>query len=139
MFEEEGLHQRQGATCPTCHAEMKPEAILCIECGFNTQTGENVMGHVTESERTVLGHTLLDKAQSDMDHDAELQKKLQGAGLPWWVLLLILLAIIGVSILFVIGINTITGDDNASRPADRTVIVSFSAPLDGLAQGQFPW
>ncbi len=109
LFEEEGLKHRQGATCPSCTAEMKPGAILCLACGFNTQTGERHQAYKTEAERTLLGHTLLDKAQVDMEHDQQLQKKLQGAGLPWWVLLLILLAVIGLAVFFVVGVNMITG------------------------------
>lgn len=32
----------RGPLCPNCSSELKPKAILCVECGFNIQTGERV-------------------------------------------------------------------------------------------------
>ncbi len=101
LFEEEGLVQRTGVTCPSCLQEMKPGAILCVQCGYNTRTGEKLQSHKTEAERTMLGHTLLDKAAAEMEHDQKLQSKLQGAGLPWWALLLMLIGIIALAIVMI--------------------------------------
>src|SRR5437879_5178502 len=28
--------------CPSCQARMAPEAVLCLECGFNLKTGEKL-------------------------------------------------------------------------------------------------
>ncbi len=121
LFEEEGLTQRHGATCPNCTREMKPGAILCIECGFNTQTGELLHGHKTEAERAMLGHSLLDKAHHDMASDDELQRKMQSAGLPWWVLLIMLLGLIGLGVMFVMGVNFIKGDPDETGALLQTM------------------
>ena len=121
LFEEEGFTQRQGATCPNCTREMKPGAILCIECGFNTQTGQLMHGHQTEAERAVLGHTLLDKAQNDMASDDELQRKMQSTGLPWWVLLILLLCLIGMAVMFVMGVNFLKGDPDDTAAVLQTL------------------
>jgi DNA-directed RNA polymerase subunit RPC12/RpoP len=32
----------RGALCPNCSAELKPKAVLCVECGFNLESGERV-------------------------------------------------------------------------------------------------
>lgn len=127
LFEEEGMSQRQGATCPNCTKDMKPGAILCLNCGFNTQTGESVKGYQTEAERTLLGHTLLDKAHSDMENEVVLQKKLQGVGMPWWMLLIILMIVTGVAISLVIGVSALTSEDKESslyRPSDFTTLAT---------------
>ncbi|QEG42225.1 hypothetical protein UC8_42590 [Roseimaritima ulvae] len=121
LFEEEGFTQRQGATCPNCTREMKPGAILCIECGFNTQTGEMLAGHQTEAERAILGHSLLDKAQSDMATDDELQRKMQNAGMPWWVLLIMLLCLVGLAVMFVMGVNFIKGDPDEEAAVEQVL------------------
>lgn len=117
LFDEVGLKQRQGATCPNCTSDMKPGAILCIECGYNTQTGEVIAGHQSEAEREMAGEGLLSKAQSDMLTEDELQRKLQSAGLPWWVLLIILIGLVILSVLFVMGVNFIKGDPDEQAAA----------------------
>jgi predicted Zn finger-like uncharacterized protein len=36
------LLPEEGKVCPSCRAAMAPEAVLCIECGFNLKTGQKL-------------------------------------------------------------------------------------------------
>ena len=43
LLDEAGLTaSRTGRRCPQCFSDMVPEAIICIECGFNTETGQRL-------------------------------------------------------------------------------------------------
>ena len=37
--------------CPSCHAAMAPEAILCVQCGFNLRTGAKLEGPKKSSRK----------------------------------------------------------------------------------------
>ena len=41
-YEGEYDEEEEGAECPSCGAEMEEEAIICMECGYNTQTGKKL-------------------------------------------------------------------------------------------------
>lgn len=36
--------------CPACHAELSPEAVICIDCGFNLKTKEKVVAGSSDEE-----------------------------------------------------------------------------------------
>jgi len=48
LSEEEGdeksppLEKPADSACPNCHAEMPPNAVLCVKCGFHTQLGRRL-------------------------------------------------------------------------------------------------
>ena len=44
LFDDVGLKARDTTVprCPSCAAEMAPNAILCIKCGFNTKLGKRM-------------------------------------------------------------------------------------------------
>ena len=44
LFDEVGIAAKQGPSCPKCHAELKPNAIMCVACGLELQTGEHREG-----------------------------------------------------------------------------------------------
>lgn len=91
LFAEEGFGKTVAAACPSCGAEMKAGAVLCTKCGFNKQTGQRLEGHKTAGVDIDHGTLALQKAALDMKKDLDLQDKmLNRAGLPWWVLGLIL-------------------------------------------------
>ena len=39
LLDEAGIGGGAGQRCPKCQAKMPPTAVICTECGFNTQTG----------------------------------------------------------------------------------------------------
>src|SRR5688500_552666 len=48
------LAPEAGKTCPHCQAAMAPNAVLCIECGFNLRTGQK-LETVKKSAKKRLG------------------------------------------------------------------------------------
>jgi hypothetical protein len=49
LLEEFGVKtSKTGVSCPKCGADMQPEAIICVDCGFNTKTGKQI---ATESDK----------------------------------------------------------------------------------------
>jgi len=77
LFDEVGFATGDGPgkRCPECRAEMKPEAIICIDCGYNENLGKRmvVKRPVTSKERA--------KKTSEHD-DAEAAKQKKKGG--WW-------------------------------------------------------
>lgn len=62
----------RGPVCPSCSAEMKRGAILCVNCGYNTETGEKIrrVVQVDESdEMSGMSETekLMVRAEQDID------------------------------------------------------------------------
>lgn len=49
LFDEAGIAPKQGPSCPKCNAELKPNAVLCVSCGFEFQTGEHRQGVKVQS------------------------------------------------------------------------------------------
>jgi hypothetical protein len=43
LLDEAGVEAKsRGRSCPMCAAEMAPTAVICIQCGFNSVTGERL-------------------------------------------------------------------------------------------------
>lgn len=43
LLDEAGVESKsRGRSCPMCAAEMAPTAVICIQCGFNSVTGERL-------------------------------------------------------------------------------------------------
>ena len=78
--------------CPSCNADLQPNAVLCVKCGFNLQIGKKVTSYVKAP--TTSGHDahgvaaadLLTRAARMIDEDAESKKKEFKQGMPWWML-----------------------------------------------------
>ena len=62
----------RGPTCENCAAELTPGAIMCIECGYNMETGRRVAseldddGPINTSEMTAA-ERMMAKAEKDID------------------------------------------------------------------------
>lgn len=51
ILSEEGVrHAPQGPVCPNCTEPISPHAIICVQCGFNLQTGEKVVANLDPDE-----------------------------------------------------------------------------------------
>jgi ribosomal protein L40E len=43
LFDEVGLSgTKTGRICTECESELSPEAVICIKCGFNMETGKRL-------------------------------------------------------------------------------------------------
>jgi len=140
LFSEEGFDRVVGAVCPACGAEMKPNAVLCTQCGYNKQTGQRIESHQVAGADVDMGAVALQKARRDMEADQELQDKmLTKSGLPWWMLGLILFMIVSAVTLATLAVNAanrVDEDFNINAPALFLMIsaggfclVSFAANL----------
>ena len=131
LFAEEGFGRPVAAVCPSCAAEMKADAVLCTKCGFNKQTGQRLEGHKTAGVDIDHGTLALQKAATDMQKDLEMQDKmLSKAGLPWWVLGLILFVIGSGTAIAVLAVN-------ASRNVNEEVTFDPLATFLALSGAAF--
>lgn len=131
LFAEEGFDRQVASACPSCGKEMKAQSVLCTNCGFNKQSGETLAAHQTDGVDVDMGTVQLNRAAESMQRDAALQQKMHSkAGMPWWMLLVVLFVIISGSGLLVAVImtrNQIEGS-NLSFDAKKT----FFALVGGL-------
>jgi hypothetical protein len=85
--------------CPGCGAPLAAEAVLCIECGYNVKLGRRIQTLKVGTGEGHGGHgavatDLLEKAAQVLEEDALEEKKKTSAGVPWWVYLIALIALV---------------------------------------------
>ncbi|MEM6472437.1 MAG: hypothetical protein AAF802_22940 [Planctomycetota bacterium] len=146
LFDEEGFGRNIAAVCPACGEQMAAEAVLCTKCGYNKTTGEKVQGHLTPGVDIDMGTLALQKAETDMHAADKLQRDMtSGAGMPWWMLALIVFILGSATVLAVMAVmsyNRTTGDDtfNALRTflllsGTACTLVSVGACVRLIVQG----
>lgn len=141
LFDQEGIRAIEGTPCPSCGHPMKPGAVLCTQCGYNTQTGERLVGYgqvSSDGVRNEFGNRDLDAAAMSLRREAAIQKTLQGTGMAWWMLALVILmlvsmAVVGVFVSVTFGAEEIDPNSVAGRfkafgagRAIGTIIYAFS-------------
>lgn len=99
IFDEAGIEAApQGVPiCPSCHKPIRPGTILCVNCGFNMQTGRKLQ---TQSFTVKEGHGVsvevaLAKAADRIADEINEERKKTSEGLPWFVYLVMFLAMVG--------------------------------------------
>ncbi|QDV68868.1 hypothetical protein Poly24_25810 [Rosistilla carotiformis] len=126
LFDDEGIAQLTGPVCMACAKEMRPGTVVCMNCGFNTQTGQRVQGF-TESQEAAseFGHAALDEAAAHMRRDAKVQQQISGTGMPVWVLATILMCLGGLAVMGVFVSNAIAAEEGAdgSSPVPRGMLL----------------
>lgn len=97
LFDEVGLKEYRGARCPKCNAPLKPDAVLCTECGFHLQSGQILQGakvyKAGERGHAEATDTLLERAAKQIEIDKVELKKSLSQGLPAWMYFLALTAL----------------------------------------------
>ena len=102
--------------CPKCFAPLEPQAVLCVNCGTNLQSGESVIvqkkkkrpGEGASYTDVSLGDARLDRALVELEKDREEAKKSHDP-IAWWIYLAVLDLILSVCITF--AIMMMTNDD----------------------------
>lgn len=115
LFDEEGFSESVAAVCPACRQEMAAGAVLCTKCGYHKGTGIRMESHKTAGVDIDHGTLALRKAQADIDKAKKLdQAVLDGAGMPWWMLALVLFMLGSGLTIAVLAVN-------ASRRVDESI------------------
>jgi len=103
MYDDVGLRTQQAGTlpCPGCANPMPMNAVVCIKCGYNKKLGRR-MEVVKQTGGTELpgGHSvtveeMLGKAAERLEEDKEEERKKTKEGMPWWLYLIGLTAVMG--------------------------------------------
>ena len=109
LFDGLGLKARDEsvARCPSCSAEMPPNAVLCVKCGYNVKTGKKMQTIKMSGEAPPVasgghggGHggdataMLMARAAAAAEEDAAAERSKGGEGMPLWVLIVGLLCCI---------------------------------------------
>jgi hypothetical protein len=106
LFDEEGFSTTAAQVCPACRKEMKPGAVLCTSCGFHTTQGVRFEGHKTPGVDIDQGTMALNKAAADLEHAKKIQSDMiDNAGMPPWLLALVLTVLTGLAVIGVLAIN----------------------------------
>ncbi|MEC7599456.1 MAG: hypothetical protein VX936_13820 [Planctomycetota bacterium] len=73
LLDEAGVQAKvEGPTCQECGAAIDPEAIICVECGFNFQTGQQMATMMSKEAFEASGSEsdkILRKAEKDLDEN----------------------------------------------------------------------
>lgn len=106
LFDEEGFGKEASAVCPACRQNIKTGSVLCTKCGYHLQQGVRLAAHQTPGVDISSGTLALNKAANDMAREKKMQKDLiDGAGMPTWMLGLILTILSGLATIGVLAIN----------------------------------
>ena len=61
----------RGPTCENCAAELMPGAVICIECGFNMETGKQISSDIEEGSKSTAGMSDADRIMAKAEQDIE--------------------------------------------------------------------
>jgi hypothetical protein len=92
LFESAGLKKREGTFCPSCDRLLPPGTAICVGCGFNLETGSKIDGFHLEVKE--FGDKRLVEAAEMMKREADTEKRLLSAGMPWWMMFAIILGVL---------------------------------------------
>ncbi|MGV3606989.1 MAG: hypothetical protein ACO1RA_11345 [Planctomycetaceae bacterium] len=98
-----------GSVCPTCYSSLPPNAVLCVKCGYNLKTKQQIktvrgagMGGAKLGGGDGHGDVaslILERAAQSIQEDAVAEKAKVSEGLPWWSYLVMLSMAIGFLVL----------------------------------------
>jgi hypothetical protein len=92
LFESAGLKKREGTFCPACDRALPPGTAICVGCGFNLETGAKIEGFEVETKE--FGDKRLVEAAEMMRREADTEKRLLSAGMPWWMMFAVILGVL---------------------------------------------
>lgn len=124
LFDEAGMAE---GGCPKCGTAMTPTAVLCVKCGYNRQTGEQMAG-VTEKSGGHEGATeeLLGRAEEAL---ANQPVKHEGAygnkGQEWGVMAAMLTIALVVVVSFFYFFQHMESKHDAEKKKQKSEAVAF--------------
>jgi hypothetical protein len=125
--------------CPGCTEPLAIEAVVCVKCGYNTRLGRRMTtaksgggGGGGEVGHGAVAQDLLDRAAAVIDEDAAEEVKKTSAGTPWWVYLIVLIALVG------FGAAMLTmrgGDEEKDKEGKKTGRLNRGTPVFASSRG----
>lgn len=106
LLDSAGLKKREGIFCPGCDRPLPTGSAICVGCGYNLQAGSKIEGFEVETKE--FGNKRLAEAADMMAREVETEKRLLKAGMPWWMMLAIILGVLFMmsAILLKMDVNT---------------------------------
>lgn len=92
LLDSAGLKKREGTFCPSCDRSLAPGTAICVGCGYSLEAGSKIEGF--ELEVKEFGNKRLVEAAEMMVREAETENRLLKAGMPWWMMLAIILGVL---------------------------------------------
>lgn len=117
LFDQAGLTKREGTFCPACDKPLAPGTAICVGCGFHLEQGTKISGFQVESKE--FGNRRLVEAAEMMKREAETEKRLIGAGMPWWMILGIVSGLVVMIAAVAIRMDASTSGTESSIPILR--------------------
>lgn len=113
-----------GPNCPSCNAEVQPDSVLCIECGFNFAAGRQMKTQVGyDDEARLEGMSENDKIMAKAERDIhespiEIEEGSHGDGADSFLIALgmavVFVLVVGVGIFIVFVMDKVTTDSKVS-------------------------
>ncbi len=127
LFAEAGLDKKKGPECPSCKASIGTNAAICVKCGFNLTTGQQLKGVAIESSNdpSQFANRQLEHAHRSLKKETEADEKAKYTGAPWWVSLAVVL---GLVMVIAFGVIMVEG----RGPAETEDGVSLKAPANSV-------
>jgi len=106
LLDSAGLKKREGTFCPACDRTLPTGSAICVGCGFNLEAGSKIEGFEVETKE--FGNKRLAEAADMMARESETEKRLLKSGMPWWMMLAIILGVLFMmsAILLKMDVNT---------------------------------
>ncbi|MFM8262303.1 MAG: hypothetical protein ACKN9S_08495 [Pirellula sp.] len=132
LLDSAGLKKREGIFCPSCDRSLPPGTAICVGCGYSLEAGSKIEGFEVETKE--FGNKRLVEAAEMMAREAETESRLLKAGMPWWMMTAIILAVVFMMTAILLKMDVKTSGNVSSVPliaklqsANYLPVVAFSA------------
>jgi len=132
LLDSAGLKKREGIFCPSCDRSLPPGTAICVGCGYSLQAGSKIEGFEVETKE--FGNKRLVEAAEMMARESETESRLLKAGMPWWMMAAIILAVLFMMTAILLKMDAKTSGNISSVPliaklqsANYGPVIAFSA------------
>jgi hypothetical protein len=132
LLDSAGLKKREGTFCPSCDRSLPPGTAICVGCGYSLEAGSKIEGFAVETKE--FGNIRLVEAAEMMAREADTEKRLLKAGMPWWMMFAIILGVLFMMTAILLKMDVKTSGNVSSVPviaklqsADFGPVIAFSA------------
>lgn len=119
VLDDAGLTQGSGPSCPKCYTDIPPGTVMCVSCGFNLQTGEQLLSHDVTVEQDEFQNMYLQQAADNIQREKVMETRHSKAAMPWWVIMSFFL---GAVFLCAAGVIIVDGKFGVAEPDTSTMI-----------------